>query len=679
MTGTDPHSLVGEVLADKYEVECVVGEGGFSTVYRARHRVWDRPVALKVFRDDGATTATEQEHLVQAFLREGAILAELSERSSAICQARDAGTVTTRAGVTLSYLVLEWLDGSTLGDLLEVEALRERPLRTLKQAVELLEPIAVALALAHKRGIVHRDLKPENLFVLGDPRQPGCAMKLLDFGVAKVFGPAAIKPGAPTTNPGLFTAFTPAYAAPEQFSRKLGGTGPWTDVYSLALILVQMMSGKYPQDCQDVGMLALLALDPHKRPTPMAAGVAVSDDVEEVFERALAVPPEARFPDVASFWEALHVVLDLDPFQIPVSSERPAATDGKDVPNPAGPAPTEPPPATMALPFAVTTPTPPGAMSWKRRLAIAAPLVALAIGLPVARAMLPKKEPAPAALPPPAPAVAAAPPSTPCAPGMILVPGGVFYMGDDEGAKGERPAHSVQLAPYCIDRVEVTVAAYKECSDHGKCKRAGLTNSWDGITDADAKAYDPLCNARDVEAHASHPVNCVDWSMASRYCDQNDLRLPTEAEWELAARGHDGRSYPWGEAAPDPTRLNACGPECVAWGKARSISERPLYREGDGWETTAPVGSFPKGASPFGVLDMAGNVGEWVEDWYGSYGSSEAQNPAGPSSGAERVVRGGAWNASEPSWVRPTFRFHAPPGERSHGIGFRCASSVMRS
>jgi formylglycine-generating enzyme required for sulfatase activity len=442
-------------------------------------------------------------------------------------------------------------------------------------------------------------------------------------------------------------------------------------VYSLALILVQIVSGKYPQDGDDVGVIALRALDHHERPTPTATGVPVSDEVEEVFERALAVSPEARFPDVASFWEALHVALDLEPFQIPVSSERPVAKD----------APTAPPPATLALPFGVSTPTPtpptPRApASWKRRLGIATPLLALAIGLPMARA---GKASAPIPSPPSVAVVPPASPSAPCAPGMILVPGGVFYMGDDEGTKGERPAHSVQLTPFCIDRVEVTVAAYKACSDRGECKRAGLTNSWDGISDTDAKAYDPLCNARDVEAHASHPVNCVDWSMASRYCDRNDLRLPTEAEWELAARGQDGRSYPWGEAVPDATRLNACGPECVAWGKARSISERPLYLQGDGWETTAPVGSFPKGASPFGVLDMAGNVGEWVQDWYGSYGSSESQNPSGPPSGAERVVRGGAWNASETSWVRPTFRFHAPPSERSHGIGFRCASGVRRS
>ena len=138
-------------------------------------------------------------------------------------------------------------------------------------------------------------------------------------------------------------------------------------------------------------------------------------------------------------------------------------------------------------------------------------------------------------------------------------------------------------------------------------------------------------------------------------------------------RGSDGRRFPWGDAEPTAKRLNACGSECVAWGRRHRVELTSMYREDDGWPTTAPVGSFPDGASPFGVLDMTGNVWEWVSDRYAAYDPKDEHDPRGPSEGAEHVVRGGAWNGSEGAWVRPTYRFHSLPETQSHGIGFRCA------
>jgi len=255
---------------------------------------------------------------------------------------------------------------------------------------------------------------------------------------------------------------------------------------------------------------------------------------------------------------------------------------------------------------------------------------------------------------------------------MITIPGGAFYMGSNL-ADSEKPPHQVRLGSYCIDKFEVTIEQHKACSDSGKCLRAGTTNEIDGMTAKEHAAYDPRCNARDPVGRAQHPVNCVTWEQAVDYCQEQGKRLPTEAEWEFSALGPDGRKYPWGDDEPAGGHLNACGAECVAWGKKQKVDLTPMYKADDGWATTAPVGSFPKGASRYGLEDVVGNVWEWVGDWYGPYTKSDATDPKGPAEGTERVIRGGAWNGGFPDWVRPSFRYHNAPSSRSHGIGFRCA------
>jgi formylglycine-generating enzyme required for sulfatase activity len=259
---------------------------------------------------------------------------------------------------------------------------------------------------------------------------------------------------------------------------------------------------------------------------------------------------------------------------------------------------------------------------------------------------------------------------------MVLIPHGEFFMGSDDDSEGEKPAHHVELSSYCIDIYEVTTSRYAACSDSGKCKRAFRTNEWAGITQHDRDVFDPLCSSRDLSGQRDHPVVCVDWDMASTFCKTlPGGRLPTEAEWEFAARGPDGRRYPWGDEEPSPTYLNACGSECVAWGKENKAPMPAMYPGDDGWPTTAQVGSFPKGKSRFGLFDVAGNVWEWVSDWHAPYSKGSQQNPTGDESGKARVIRGGAWNGSAASWVRPTFRFMSPPEAHSYGIGFRCAAT----
>jgi formylglycine-generating enzyme required for sulfatase activity len=263
---------------------------------------------------------------------------------------------------------------------------------------------------------------------------------------------------------------------------------------------------------------------------------------------------------------------------------------------------------------------------------------------------------------------------------MALIPKGQFFMGSDsESARdNEKPSHNVTLAPFCIDLYEVTAEQYKACSDVGRCKRARAEVTWPGMKEADAKLYAQVCTIDDPQ-RAQHPINCVDWDMANTYCRAQSKRLPTEAEWEYATRGPDGRVYPWGDEAPGVEHLNACGSECMAWAKKQGVSDQfpgALYEADDGFPTTAPVGKFEKGKSRFGPYDVVGNVWEWVADWEGEYRNEPRVNPTGPESGQKRVIRGGAFNGSFASWLRPSFRYAQVPQAKSHGIGFRCARAL---
>ena len=219
---------------------------------------------------------------------------------------------------------------------------------------------------------------------------------------------------------------------------------------------------------------------------------------------------------------------------------------------------------------------------------------------------------------------------------MVFVPAGEFMMGSDVGDKNEQPVHDVYLDAFWIDKYEVTNAQYAVCVEANACKEPAKVEYFDD------------------NEYSNHPVVYVDSYQAQNYCEWVGRRLPTEAEWEKAARGTDERTYPWGEEMPNLVLVN--------------------YEQNVG--TTTAVGSYPEGASPYGVMDMAGNAWEWVADWYEYYGSSPSENPLGPATGAARVLRGGSWYDS--SWgIRSTDRTGYNPA--FHGIdnGFRCAVSAV--
>ena len=242
---------------------------------------------------------------------------------------------------------------------------------------------------------------------------------------------------------------------------------------------------------------------------------------------------------------------------------------------------------------------------------------------------------------------------------MVYVPAGDFTMGSPLGAGSdeEAPQHLVTLDGYWIDRTEVTNAQY---------------HAFVGATGHRAPT---LCNPVDMTYDdgdkADHPVVCVNWDDAQAYCAWAGGRLPTEAEWEKAARGDDERTYPWGSSL-DGSRANYCDANC-------ELSHKDMGND-DGYARTAPVGSYPVGASPYGALDMAGNVWEWVSDWYNFfyYAQSPQLNPRGPNMGEDRVLRGGAWTAFSTN-VRSAFRAWLAPGKGDRAIGFRCVVLSMPS
>ncbi len=233
---------------------------------------------------------------------------------------------------------------------------------------------------------------------------------------------------------------------------------------------------------------------------------------------------------------------------------------------------------------------------------------------------------------------------------MVPIPAGSFWMGCSPDAAAEScrpdeiPLHNIYLDAYSIDRTEVTNGAYEACVKSNACMPPQYNFSRTRSSYFDNKQY------------IDYPVIYVTWYQANAYCAWAGKRLPTEAEWEKAARGsQDTRFFPWGYQPTDCSRANVG------------------FCKGD----TTRVGIYSNGGSPYSVMDMTGNVWEWIGDWYSAsyYTISPARNPAGPEQGIDKLIRGGSWFHG-PQYGRIPFRFPVEPGRwLSFGVGFRCASS----
>ena len=707
---SSPHS--GRTLGP-YKVLEKIGHGGMGTVYKGLHKALDRHVAIKLL--EAATQVDDS--LTQRFQREAKAAAGL--RHPNIVQVFDFGF---QDG--LYYLVMEYVQGTDL----QAEIDRRRKARlafTPPEILRLLGQVADALDFAHQRGVIHRDIKPANILLTPD----GQAV-LGDFGLAMFRNRASQMT--------LGHSFgTPEYIAPEQAIDSRAAV-PQSDIYSLGGIVYEMVTGHLPFEAETTIGLALKHIS--EDPIPPSRYVPnLPKTVEAVVLKALAKEPNDRFSTAKELIEALRKAWAGSPGPLTARPAPQATVAAATRAAPARPGTPPPPPFSS-----VTVPSASGAESalgrrWRWIAGLAAVLIIGAIvvfalsgrGVPFAiavptrtstptrflspvltrpiprpeatptavAAVLPSTTPTPEVLLPTATSTAVPSPTTTAtltasptstrtptptvsptvtrtplptptptlAPGqgrtrpvdgmvMRFVPGGSFLMGavaDDSDASGdEKPQHEVILSPFWIDRTEVTNAQYKLC--------------------VDAEACEPPVRRKDFDTpeRTNYPVVYVKWENADSYCKWLgtktgwNVRLPTEAQWEKAASWDPAtntkRLYPWGSDKPDKNWLNY---------------------QGGGIGDAAPVGSYPTGTSAYGALDMAGNVWEWVADWYDSDWyrlPGVPRDPPGPTFGRLRVMRGGSFGFGSTD-ARATNREGGEADKANgDGLGFRCVVNGER-
>jgi len=615
--------IPGAVLQGRYRIIRQIGGGGQALVYLAEDTNLGDLRAIKELTPDPNASPQERQAAYDQFQREARVLARLNHPN--LARVWDHFRIGDNA-----YLIMDYIEGQTLQEILDQTAGLLPEAAVLRWAGQLCD----VLDYLHKQHppIIFRDLKPANVML-----DRSDTVKLIDFGIVRFF-----KPGKTTDTLRMGTM---GYAPPEQYEGR-GQTDARSDIYSLGATLHHLLTKRDPTQHPPFSFNSA---------PPRSLNPAVSPHVEAAITKALAYDRVDRFQSAPEMKRALMGAVST-------------------------------PPPTVTIPRPVA----------KRRIELRWPLLGLAaLFVVVVWFLAGREEPGPRPTPTvartvvlatntatPAPGLTASPtapptltpePPTPTKPQptavpgreqvwekdgsvMVHVPAGEFLMGskedDPDAYADEHPQHTVYVSEFWIDKAEVTNAQYRNCVEAGAC-RAPTTCDWGEPTYSDSSKTD-------------HPVVCVSWQDAKAYCEWAGKQLPTEAEWEKAARGTDGRKYPWGDDF-DGSKVNFCDVNC-------EYNHRDSGAD-DGYQRTAPVESYPEGASPYGALDMAGNVWEWCQDWYSAnyYASSPQHDPQGPGSGSSRVVRGGSWSRLE-RLVRAADRDGDVPVSRYYVLGFRCVS-----
>jgi serine/threonine-protein kinase len=624
-------TMIGTVLDGRYRLDSLIGEGGMGDVYRATHIHIDTQLAVKLLKPEFVANQTA----IKRFRLEAKAAGRIQHPNA---------VRTTDFGVTtegIVYLVMELVEGPSLRSLMRSERKLD-PLRT----VNIVRQICGAVEAAHRSGVIHRDLKPDNILLEEGHKTE--RVKVLDFGIAKL---RETKTDSFLTQAGTIIG-TPQYMSPEQCQGK--PLDARSDIYSIGILLYEMLSGDVPFDGESTLQVVYNQLHLHP-PSLLERAPHIPPPLAKVIMRALEKEPERRQSSAQQLSEELKRVVEsagsddasllmdtlvtrpLRPADTPTPqafgrntaalarpSQETGATPTQDAPARSTSPEEKAPTAQSRLDAGPETQdVARGGAGRIRLLAIAAvALVALgAIALYVSM----KPETQSATTTP----VSQGPP-----PGMALIAGGRFLMGRNDGAPDEGPAHEVEVKSFFLDVQEVSNQDYKQFVDAtGRAAPRHWTSQG---------SYPP--------DEAWLPVTHVTWEDAAAYAKWANKRLPTEAEWEYAARGGKGFLYPWGNQwLPNYANVD------------RKAQPKP-----------APVRSFEKDLSPFGIYDLAGNVSEWVQDNYSEkYGATPDPR--------FRVYRGGNF-LDAPEKSTATFRWADYPvdipADQILRVGFRCAKDA---
>ncbi len=543
---------IGHTIGGRYQIEAILGQGGMSTVYKAKDLNLQRTVAIKLIHAHLSNDST----FVRRFEQEAAAVAQL--RHPNIIQVYDFN----HEG-DVYYMVLEYVPGRTLKEWLKIltEAKREIP---LTETTRIMISVCEAVAYAHQQGMVHRDLKPANLML--DPKGKPI---LMDFGVAKMLG------GEDYTATGTIIG-TAKYMSPEQAR----GEHPdeRSDIYSLGVMLYELVAGQPPFNA-DTTVAVLMKHVYEPVPDIRQLHSNVPDELVEIIGKALAKNPKDRYQSAAHMATALKLVNRLAQSPAPIEGVQKTVTSNKrkqSEPAPVAPLPLDARPSVAASPAPSTRASSP--LYWLLGAAVVALLLILGVGAFLLATQFRSNlgDGAALALQQPLPSAA----------GMVPIKAGPYKVGLDGPDQDHAPTQQVELANFWIDQREVTRAEYARF-----------------LTATDSPPPATWAGGEIPPEEQDLPVKGVTWDMAAAYCSWTNKRLPTEAEWEVAARGTDGRLYPWGDKQ-----------------SAVKLPRNETYK----------VGSKLTNQSPFGVFDMAGNVWEWVDE------------PYAPVTAGYRVLRGGA-------------------------------------
>ncbi len=649
---TQPQDRFIDTLFDeRYRITEKIGEGGMGKVYKAQHIHMDVSVAIKILH----THLASDQNTLSRFRREARAAAQIVHPNAV--RVIDFG-VERETGT--AYLVMEFLEGCDLR-----QRLKQSPVMDFEEAVNVFRQACAGVHAAHLKGIIHRDLKPDNVWLLrAEEKQE--SVKVLDFGIAKL---RMLKEDASmaVTQAGMVIG-TPHYMSPEQCRGE--ELDPRADIYSLGVIFFEMITGDVPFQSQTpLGIVHKHIFEPP--PDPRQRRSDLPEQVAMVLLRSLSKEKEGRQSTAIELASEIEQAFYSAGFQFRLGAytmQFSSAQMTSGIPSDTSFSPPSMPGQRIGGPVSTSVDTlnkqlkgtSPMSSSVKGTLfgsaseratpvsglfqlkdeqgRISKTKISLIGGMFIVLALIgvwfvvlkPKRAPVAntnsSIVNPPLPPAPEAPRD------MILIRGGSFTMGNNNSTdEAEKPEQMVTVKSFYIDKYEVTNQQYYEFI---RATRYKPPSHW--------------TTGKFEEGRESYPVVNVDWNDAKKYAEWAEKRLPTEEEWEYAARGDDGRLYPWG----------------------KQFSNFNANTRESGKGDVTPVGSFPSGQSPFGVLDMSGNALEWTASIYIPYPGSKAKAKEG-----HVVLRGGDW-VEEQKYATVTTRALQKPDFYRNYIGFRCAKDA---